>query len=108
MNEETCRPSRLDSVLGVVLRVLLCAVCALGGAWLSKAVPLLGRLALPGAVAGLAIAFLALLMERRILAFCSSHAAWLSLSAFVLYVILLGLATYSELFNLGWFDWLGM
>jgi hypothetical protein len=101
-------PRSIDAALGVLMRVLLAAMCALGGAWLTQEIPLLGGRPILGAVVGLALVCVALVKEKAIAGFCTRHRVGLALAGFLLYVVILGLATYSELFNLGWFDWLSI
>lgn len=106
MDVEVEPHGRFDVMLGVVFRILLVLVFALGGAWIVTAVPLLNGRALIGAIIGLVIIGAALLRERAIVSYCGKHGAELALAGFLLYVVILGFATYSELFDLGWFNWL--
>lgn len=93
-------------MLGVVLRLLLAALFTLAGAWAATAVPTGGGSALLGGAIGFALISLCFLKEKSLLGFLRAHGAALSLAGILVYVALLGLATYSELFDLGWFDWL--
>ena len=96
----------LDRTLGIIIRVLLVAVFALGGAWAATAIHAVRIRGRFGAAVGFAIIIALLIKEKAFAEFYTRHAACLLLIAFTLYVILLGAATYSELFDLGWFNWL--
>jgi hypothetical protein len=91
----------VDAALGVVIRLLLVAVFTLGGAWAAEVVR--GR-AVAGAAAGFAVIAAALLREKALAAFWARHRAALTLAGFFIYVAALAAATWSELFDLGWFD----
>lgn len=95
---------RVDAALGIAVRLLLVAVFTLGGAWAAGGVPFLGGKALVGAAAGFAVIAVALVREKSLAAFWERHRGALSLAGFFLYVAVLAAATWSELFNLGWFD----
>ena len=106
MNTVTEQFGAFDRMVGIILRILLVMVFTLAGAWIVTAIPLWGGRAPIGAIIGFLIIVVALLREKTIVNFCKKHRAVLALSGFILYVIILGLATYSELFDLGWFSWL--
>lgn len=95
-------------MLGVALRLLLAALFTLAGAWAATVVSPGGGSALLGGAIGLALISLCLLKEKSVLGFCRAHGTALSLTGILMYVALLGFATYSELFDLGWFDWLSL
>jgi len=95
---------RIDAALGVVIRLLLVAVFTLGGAWAATVVPFLRGRVVAGAAGGFAVIAAALLREKALAAFWERHRTALSLTGFFLYVAALAAATWSELFNLGWFD----
>ncbi|MCX6340669.1 MAG: hypothetical protein NTX71_12245 [Candidatus Aureabacteria bacterium] len=108
MNTTPWPRGRIDTILSVALRLLLVMVFTLAGAWAATVIPSMrGRVPL-GAAVGFALIAVCFLKEKSILAFCRKHSAPLSLAGILIYVALLGLATYSELFDLGWFDWLSM
>jgi hypothetical protein len=106
MNTAPLPRGPIDTMLGVALRLLLAALFALSGAWAATAVSSTGGSALLGGVIGFAIISLCLLKEKSVLGFCRANGAALSLAGILMYVALLGFATYSELFDLGWFNWL--
>jgi hypothetical protein len=56
-------------------------------------------------IVGLAGAGFVLLCEKRIGGFLRRHSDTLIVSGLVLYILILGFATYSELFDLDWFRW---
>ena len=99
------RGNKLDAVLGVILRVLLALVFALAGASLMSNVPSWGG-APAGVAIGLLVIAIALLKEKAIVGFLKEYKSTLALAGLILYVAVLGLAAYSELLNLGWFNWL--
>jgi len=108
MNTEPRPRGRIDTLLSVALRILLVVLFTLAGAWVATVVPSMrGRVPL-GAAIGFALISVCFLKERSILAFCREYSAALSLTGILIYVAILGLATYSELFDLRWFDWLSM
>lgn len=76
------------------------------GAWAAGAVPLLGGNTAAGAAAGSAAGVALVAFRKPLAAFGAAHRDALSLSALFLYVAALAAATWSELFHLGWFDWL--
>ncbi len=106
MNTATEQYGTFDRVVGIILRILLVIVFTLAGAWVVTAISLWGGRAPIGAIIGFLIIVVALLRERPIVDFCKKYKAVLALTGFIFYVIILGLATYSELFDLGWFSWL--
>jgi len=108
MNTALWPRGRVDKILGIALRLLLVMVFTLAGAWVATVVPSMRGRAPLGAAIGFALIAVCFLKEQSILAFCRKHSASLSLAGILIYVVLLGLATYSELFDLGWFDWLSM
>ena len=97
---------RVDAALGAAICLLVVAVCALGGAWAAGAVPLLGGNTAAGAAAGSAAGVALVAFRKPLAAFGAAHRDALSLSALFLYVAARAAATWSELFHLGWFDWL--
>ena len=104
MSAERSCAGRVDAALGVAVRILLAAVFTLGGAWAAGVIPLFRGKAPLGAAAGFAVIAAALLREKSLAAFWERHRAALSLAGLFLYVAALSAATWSELFNLGWFD----
>lgn len=102
--QEQAPPDRLGTILGIAIRLLLAAVVILGGAWAAST--LAGTRGRYGAALGLALIVTALAREKALLGFCRRNASLLIAVGFSLYVVILGLATYSELFDLGWFNWL--
>ena len=99
-------PARLDVALGVIIRLLVIAVCALGGGWAASAVPILGGMVAMGAAVGFAVGAALVLREKALASFWARYRDALSLAALFLYVAALAAATWSELFHLAWFDWL--
>jgi hypothetical protein len=108
MNTITRPRGRFDRALSAILRLLLVMVFTLAGGWAASVVPSMRGHVPLGAVIGFAVIGVCLLREKSILAFCRKHSAALTLAGILAYVVILGLATYSELFELGWFDWLSM
>jgi len=95
-------------MLGVALRLLLVVLFPLAGAWAATAASSKEGIALLGGAIGLAFISLCLLKEKSVLGFCRAHGTALALAGILMYVVLLGFATYSELFDLGWFNWLSL
>ena len=108
MNTAPLPRGPIDTMLGVALRLLLVALFTLAGAWVATVIPPGGGSVLLGGAIGFALITLCFLKEKSILGFCLTHGAALSLAGILMYVALLGLATYSELFDLGWFNWLSL
>ena len=96
----------LSRALGLLMRLLLVFVFVAGGAWFSTAVPLFGGGWAVGACLGLLAIGLIFKTESALTSFCKRHSAGITLAVLLLYVVLLACAAYSELFDLGWFDWL--
>lgn len=93
-----------DAALGVVIWLLLAAVFALAGAWASAVVPPFHGRTIACAAAGLAAIVAVFAARRPLAARWERHRAALSLAGLLVYVAVLAAATWSELFNLGWFN----
>lgn len=104
MSDGHPRAGTLDAALGVVIWLLLAVMCGVGGAWAAAVVPPLRGRTIACAAAGLAVIAVVFAARRPLAALWERHRAALSLAGLLVYVAVLAAATWSELFNLGWFD----
>jgi hypothetical protein len=108
MNTASSPRGPIDTMLGVVLRLLLVALFTLAGAWAATAASSQDGNTLPGGAIGFVFITICLLKEKSVEGFCRAHGAALYLTGLLIYLVFLGFATYSELFDLGWFNWLSL